>query len=81
MDAEPTLTVRPGRERSLLRRHPWVFGGSVQRVTGDPHAGDRINERLRLRMANDGWKEEVAADDGAAGKVRPQVRDDCFDFR
>ena len=42
MDAEPTLTVRPGRERSLLRRHPWVFGGSVQRVTGDPQAGDTV---------------------------------------
>jgi 23S rRNA (cytosine1962-C5)-methyltransferase len=42
MTSEPTITVRPGRERSLLRRHPWVFGGSVQRVTGDPTAGDTV---------------------------------------
>ncbi len=29
----------PGRERSLLRRHPWVFSGSVARVEGDPDDG------------------------------------------
>ncbi len=28
----PALTLKPGREKSLLRRHPWVFSGAVQRV-------------------------------------------------
>ena len=28
--------LAPGRERSLLRRHPWVFSGSVARSEGDP---------------------------------------------
>jgi len=42
MTPEPVITVRPGRERSVLRRHPWVFGGSVQRVTGDPAAGETV---------------------------------------
>lgn len=38
----PTLTLRPNRERSLLRRHPWVFSGAVDSVTGDPAPGDTV---------------------------------------
>jgi 23S rRNA (cytosine1962-C5)-methyltransferase len=28
----PSLILKPGREKSVLRRHPWVFSGAVQRV-------------------------------------------------
>ncbi len=28
----PALTLKPGREKSLLRRHPWVFSGAIERV-------------------------------------------------
>ncbi len=27
-----SLILKPGREKSLLRRHPWIFSGAVQRV-------------------------------------------------
>ena len=32
--------MRPGKERSLLRRHPWIFSGAVEHVRGhcDPGA-------------------------------------------
>ncbi len=30
-----TIRVRPGKERSLMRRHPWVFEGSVERGKAD----------------------------------------------
>lgn len=30
-----TITLRPGKERSLLKRHPWVFESSVARGGGD----------------------------------------------
>jgi 23S rRNA (cytosine1962-C5)-methyltransferase len=30
-----TVTLREGKERSLLRRHPWVFQGSVAKGGGD----------------------------------------------
>ncbi len=30
-----TITVRDGKERSLLRRHPWVFQGSVAKGKAD----------------------------------------------
>jgi 23S rRNA (cytosine1962-C5)-methyltransferase len=36
------LILKPGREKSLLRRHPWVFSGAVARVAGDPESGDTV---------------------------------------
>jgi 23S rRNA (cytosine1962-C5)-methyltransferase len=30
-----TITLRPGKERSLLKRHPWVFESSIARGGGD----------------------------------------------
>ena len=30
------LILKPGREKSLLRRHPWIFSGAIERVEGDP---------------------------------------------
>ncbi|MDQ2735045.1 MAG: class I SAM-dependent methyltransferase [Pseudomonadota bacterium] len=34
------VRIRPGRERSLLRRHPWVFEGSV--ASGKADAGETV---------------------------------------
>lgn len=31
-----------GREKSLLRRHPWVFSRGIARVEGDPQLGDTV---------------------------------------
>ena len=28
----PALILKPGREKSLLRRHPWIFSGAIQQV-------------------------------------------------
>jgi len=39
------LILKPGREKSLLRRHPWVFSGAVARVLGDPGTGDTVSVR------------------------------------
>ncbi len=35
-----SVRLRPGKERSLLRRHPWVFEGSVDRGKAD--AGETV---------------------------------------
>ncbi|HIF9513495.1 TPA: class I SAM-dependent methyltransferase [Photobacterium damselae] len=32
-----------GREKSLLRRHPWVFSRGIARVEGDPQLGDTVD--------------------------------------
>jgi len=35
-----TLRLRPGKERSLLRHHPWVFDGAIER--GGADAGETV---------------------------------------
>jgi len=37
------LILKPGREKSLARRHPWVFSGAVARIDGAPDSGDTID--------------------------------------
>jgi len=36
------LILKGGRERSLLRRHPWVFEGAVASLAGRAHSGDTV---------------------------------------
>lgn len=38
----PTIWLKPGRERSLRRRHPWVFSGAIERVEGRPESGATV---------------------------------------
>ncbi len=38
----PRLLVKAGREKSLLRRHPWVFSGAIERQDGVMQAGDTV---------------------------------------
>ena len=37
-----TIRLREGKERSLLRRHPWVFQGSIERGKADPGETVRV---------------------------------------
>lgn len=36
------LILKPGKERSLLRRHPWIFAGSVAELDGRARPGDTV---------------------------------------
>lgn len=36
------ITLREGKERSLLRRHPWVFQGSIDKGKADPGETVRV---------------------------------------
>jgi len=36
------LILKPGREKSLLRRHPWIFSGAVAHLEGQAHAGEML---------------------------------------
>ena len=40
------LILKAGREKSLLRRHPWIFSGAVSRVNGEPSMGDTVAVRV-----------------------------------
>ena len=36
------LILKAGREKSLLRRHPWIFSGAIERVVGSPEVGETV---------------------------------------
>jgi 23S rRNA (cytosine1962-C5)-methyltransferase len=36
------IHLKPGREKSLRRRHPWIFSGAIERVSGKPAPGDTV---------------------------------------
>lgn len=37
------IVLKPGRERPVQRRHPWIFSGSIAKVQGDPAPGESID--------------------------------------
>ena len=39
----PQLVIAPGKEKAILRRHPWIFSGAVKRIEGQPQEGDLVN--------------------------------------
>ncbi len=41
----PELTLKYGREDSVLRRHPWIFSGAVHRLEAEPPAGATVRVR------------------------------------
>jgi 23S rRNA (cytosine1962-C5)-methyltransferase len=52
--AHPAIVLHTRAERSLARRHPWIFSGGVAEVRGGPAAGETVEvlapdgERLAL---------------------------------
>jgi 23S rRNA (cytosine1962-C5)-methyltransferase len=38
-----SITLKPGRERPLQQRHPWVFSGAIGSVRGAPGDGDSVD--------------------------------------
>jgi 23S rRNA (cytosine1962-C5)-methyltransferase len=37
------VILKPGREKSLLRRHPWIFSGAVQHLEEQPVSGSTVD--------------------------------------
>ena len=50
-----SLILKPGREKSVLQRHPWIFSGAVDQVTGSPAVGETVlvvgSDRTPLGLA------------------------------
>ena len=36
------VILKPGREKSVVRKHPWIFTGAVQKVSGTPGPGETV---------------------------------------
>jgi 23S rRNA (cytosine1962-C5)-methyltransferase len=69
------VVLKKGRAKPVLRRHPWIFSGAIQRVEGDPADGDvvavrdagrnwlargYINRRSQIRVRLLTWREDEA---------------------
>lgn len=37
-----TVILKPGKEKPILQKHPWVFSGAIARVEGNPADGDTV---------------------------------------
>lgn len=38
----PRIILKRKKEESLLRRHPWIFSGAIERAEGNPEEGDIV---------------------------------------
>ena len=36
------ITLRPGKEQSVKRLHPWIFSGAIAKMSGTPEEGDLV---------------------------------------
>ncbi len=84
-----TVTLHEGREKSLLRHHPWIFSKAVAAVTGDPNKGDLVSVRSadgaflawgfyspasQIRVRALSFNEqEIPTDDLIAGRIKDAV--------
>jgi len=41
----PIVRLKPGRDRSLRQRHPWLFSGAIAAVEGSPASGATVEIR------------------------------------
>ena len=59
------IILKAGREKSLLRRHPWIFSGAIGRVEGSPADGDTVEVRsaqgVFLAHAADNAQSQITA--------------------
>lgn len=39
----PCVVLKQGREKSALKRHPWIYSGAIDRIAGDPSDGDLVS--------------------------------------
>jgi 23S rRNA (cytosine1962-C5)-methyltransferase len=37
------ITLKPGRQKSIERRHPWLFSGAILQINGNPKSGDVVD--------------------------------------
>ncbi len=37
-----TVMLKPGKEQSVMRLHPWIFSGAIKKIEGNPAEGDLV---------------------------------------
>jgi 23S rRNA (cytosine1962-C5)-methyltransferase len=42
MDSPVRILLKPGKEQSVKRLHPWIFSGAIRKIEGKPQEGDPV---------------------------------------
>jgi 23S rRNA (cytosine1962-C5)-methyltransferase len=37
-----SISLKKGKEKAVLQRHPWIFSGALQNIKGKPENGDLV---------------------------------------
>ena len=43
MQPTPKLILKPGKEQSIKRYHPWIFSGAIEKTIGNPNEGEVVD--------------------------------------
>lgn len=62
----PALKLKPGREKPVLQRHPWVFSGAVAETIGTPGPGETVD----VLSAAGQWLARAALSPGSSIRTR-----------
>lgn len=61
-----SIFLKEGKEKSLVRRHPWVYATAIARIKGTPAVGDTVD----VHAANGQWLARGAFSPESALRVR-----------
>lgn len=66
-DKTPAIVLEPGREKSVLQRHPWIFSSAVAGLRNHPEAG----ETVEVLAADGRWLARAAF--STASNIRARI--------
>lgn len=66
-----TITLKPGKEKNLLRRHPWIFPASIERIEGKPEERNRPGATALVQSASGQFLARAAY--SPASQIRARV--------
>ena len=39
----PKIVIKVGREKAIIKHHPWIFSGAIDKVAGSPRIGEPVD--------------------------------------
>lgn len=66
-----TITLKPGKEKSLLRRHPWIFPTAIDRIDGKPEEKNKPGATALVQAADGRFLARAAF--SPASQIRARV--------
>ena len=50
-----SVILQPGREKSLLRKHPWIFSRAIEKTIGRTNMGETVDVLSHDGKRIDAW--------------------------